>query len=329
MLVIGATFLAVPNAAAADPVRYAVSVESPGPIAVGTVTIRAVVSGGVSPAAAQPKYAAYHIRTLGPWTEEERSMMDRVSGGIFETTLAAGLLPNDAYRLEVRVWGDVPPYDPKDPATFARAVTDVAVDNPPPVPEGVQAASPSPALRIGWTPVDTADRSDFLGYRVLHRAGPCVAETSAYQVLGQVEDTLFTRRLDAGRYCIRVAAVRSSAVSGEILSPLSAPARVALSPSAAAPLLGDLVTGTGEVPEPPPAPKLPEPDREFSDARFAEDLPYDGVVTTQVAVPARVRQAAAVDPGPDPRQGPVLVAAGLILATASFLILRFLRVPGS
>jgi hypothetical protein len=142
-----------------------------------------------------------------------------------------------------------------------------------------------------------------------------------------VEETIFLQDLEAGRYCVRVAAVRSSAVSGEILSPLSSPARVVLSREATAPILEELVTASGEAPQPPPAPELPDPNREFSDARFAEDLPYDGVVTTQAAAPARVREASDVDPGPDPRQGPMLVAVGLILFTASFLVRRFLRVP--
>jgi hypothetical protein len=310
-----------------DSVRYSVAVGSPGPVAVDTVAVRAVVSGGVSQDSAQPRYAAYHVRTLGQWTENERYAMDQVADGVFESSLPTALLPNDRYRLEVRVWGDVPPYDPKDPSTFARAVIDVAVNNPPPAPAGLQAASPSPGLRVGWQAVDTADRADFLGYRVLGRQGRCGSNPSGYEAVGQVKETLFSGRLEPARYCIRVAAVRTSPVSGEILSTPSTPARVVLAPDASAPILEELITASGAPPQPPPPPELPDPNRLFSDARFAGDLPYHEVVTTQAVLPARVRETSNVGPGPDPRQGPMLVALGLILATGSFLVRRFLNVP--
>ena len=369
-----AALVVLPATAEADPTGYAVAITSPKPTVTGTVTVRAIVSGGVSqpnpqpsptpkggiptpkggipspkggiapprtgvsqpyaqPKAAaentQPKYGAYHVRTVGSWTEGDRILMRRVGEGVFEATLATDSLPNDLYRLEVRVWGDVPPYNPKDPNTFARAVTDVAVDNPPAAPTGLQAASPSPALRVGWNPIDTAGRADFVGYRVFQQSGPCTEDPSAYTVLGQVEDTLFTRKQEPGRYCMRVAAVRRSVVGGEIVSPVSMPVRVVLA-RAAAPALAALVTAANGPPVPPPAPELPEPTRIFSDARFAENLPYHGVVTTSVAVPDRAQQApvGAAGPGPDPRQAPVLVSLGLILLSASFLIRRFLAAPG-
>lgn len=360
VLVVGATLLAIPTTAGAIPpnpdpptksgavppkadpvpkpsaspprpgpesVRYSVAVVSPGPVAEGTVAIRAVVSGGVSQDGAQPKHGAYHVGTLGQWTEDERFAMDQVEGGVFESSLATALLANDRYRLEVRVWGDVPPYDPKDASTFARAVTDVAVNNPPPAPAGLQAASPSTGLRVGWQAIDTADRADFLGYRVLQRQGRCSSDPSGYGTVGQVEETLFSGQLEPARYCIRVTAVRASPVSGEILSALSDPARVLLARDASAPILEELITASGGAPQPPPPPELPDPNRAFTDARFAGDLPYDGAVITQAVLPARVREASDVAPGPDPRQGPILMALGLILATGSFLVRRFLNVP--
>jgi hypothetical protein len=308
-------------------VRYSVAVESPEAVAVGTVDIRAVVSGGVSQDGAQPKYGAYHVRTLGQWTEDERFPLDQVADGVFESSLATVLLPNDRYRLEVRVWGDVPPYDPKDASTFARAVTGLSVNNPPPAPAGVQAASPSPGLRLGWQAIDTADRSDFLGYRVLQRQGRCTSDPSGYGTVGQVGETLFSGRLEPARYCVRVAAVRASPVSGEILSSLSSPVRVVLARDASVPILEELITAAGQPPEPPPPPELPEPSSLYSDARFAGDLPYDGMVTTTAVLPARVREASDVDPGPDPRQGPILVALGLMMVAGSFLVRRFLNVP--
>jgi hypothetical protein len=378
MLAAGAALLLLlPATATADPVGYSVAITSPKPTVAGTVTVRALVSGGVSqpqpqpqpkggiptPKAGipspksgippprdvsqpyaqskapgsdpntQPKYGAYHIRTIGSWADGERVNMTRVGTGAFEAPLVTDSLPNDRYRLEVRVWGDVPPYNPRDPNTFARSIIEVAVDNAPPAPAGLQAVSPSSALRVGWNGIDTADRSDFAGYRVFQWNGACTEDTSGYTVLAQVEGALFTQRQEPGRYCLRVAAVRRSEISGELVSAFSSPVRVVLARPAAPRVLAGLVTASGGRPIPPPPPELPEPTRVFSDARFAQDLPYDGgVVTTRVAVPARVRPAPAAVTGtavPDPQQGPALVATGLIMLCGSFLIRRFLAAPRS
>jgi hypothetical protein len=246
--------------------------------------------------------------------------MTRVGDSVFEATWDTTVWQNAAYVVEVRVWGDVPPYDPSDARTFARATTDVAVDNRPPTPQGVQGLSPASVVRFGWGEVATADRSDFDGYRILARRGTeCPPEASAYRVLATIEQLLYVNeRVAPARYCFRVASVRFSAVSGQVLSPLSAPVRILVERGAG----GGIGVTTGELPAPPPPPVPAEGTVEVSDGAFGEDLPYDPRTVTEVVEGEEGFESR--EAGVDPRRTPTLIAIGLVLGVAALLIRRFL-----
>jgi hypothetical protein len=205
---------------------------------------------------------------------------------------------------------------------------DVAVDNPPPTPHNVQALSPATSLRLGWEGVPTSDRSDFLGYRVLLRRGhPCPADIVAYQAVAEVDTIIHVdEKLAPGEYCLRVAAVRESAVTEAVLSPPSAPVRVEVARGN-----DRLVQGGGIVFEstedapPPPAPELGEGDAIISDGAFIEDLPYGPRSVTQAARGASPEEGVAREAGVDPQRTPLLMAGALILFTLAGLLRRFLN----
>jgi hypothetical protein len=314
-----------PAFAQSPPASYTVTIESPGSVALGSVALRVRVSDGVREA----EFAAYHLRTAGGWSEAQSLKLPRVGEDLFEQGIDTTTLPNDAYRIEVRVWGDVPPYDPADPRTYSRSIVDVAVDNPPPAPEGVQALTPATSLRVGWQAVETADRVDFLGYRVYLRKGKnCPAELAAYREVGQVDGLIFVdEKLAAGEYCVRVASARESAVSETILSAPSKAVQVAIS-RGNDPIVrgGGIVFEATDSAEPPPPPALGEGEAIISDGEFVEDLPYGSQTITQEARgPNASDQAISREAGVDPRRTPTLIATGMILATLAGLLRRFLR----
>lgn len=303
---------------------YTVTIESPGSVALGTIPLRVRVSGGVDEA----EGAAYHLRTAGAWAEAQSVRIPRIAENLFEDSLGTSSMPNDAYRIEVRVWSEVPPYDPTDQKTYARAILDVAVDNPPPTPQGLKALTPATSLRVGWKTVETSDRSDFLGYRVFLRKGrTCPADLAAYHEVAQVEGLLYAdEKVKPGDYCLRVAAVRESAVTEAVLSAPSAPAKIEIA-KGNDPMVqgGSIVFETTEAAVPPPPPPLGDADPVFSDGEFLEDLPYGPQTVTQAARGPSFEEGSDLEAGVDPRRTPTLIASGLILATLAGLLRRFLR----
>jgi hypothetical protein len=303
---------------------YTVTVESPGSVALGDVTLRVSVSGGVREA----EDAAYHLRTAGAWSETQSVRLPKIGENLFQDGISTSSLPNDQYHIEVRVWSDVPPYDPADTRTYSRAVVDVAVDNPPPAPLDVQVLTPATSLRIGWETVDTSDRSDFLGYRVFLRKGrTCPADLAAYREVAQLTELIYAdEKLPTGDYCVRVAAARESAVTDVVLSAPTAPVKVSIA-MGNDPIVkgGGIVFETTEEAVPPPAPALGEGETVTSDGEFVEDLPYGSETVTQAAGGGPSEEAVAREAGVDPRRTPTLIAVGLVLATFAGQLRRFLR----
>jgi hypothetical protein len=260
---------------------------------------------------------------------------------LFQDSISTETLPNETYKLEVRVWSDVPPYDPNDSRTFSRAVLDVSVDNPPPAVGALEVLSPATALRVGWPSVPTSDREDFLGYRVyVAKTRSCPADLAAYGQVAETEDLVYEDpSLGPGDYCVRVAAARESAVSQAVLSPPSSPVRVSISKgaSSAAVEQGGPVFGKGSgksgggggvelVPEadPPPVPKLGDGDPVIADGEFIEDLPYGPQTVTQAPKGQASGEEVSFEAGVDPKRTPTLIAGALILACLAGLIQRFL-----
>jgi hypothetical protein len=315
--------LAAPAFAQEPPVNYAVTIESPSSPALGQVSVRARVSGGVS----EPEGVAYHLRTAGAWAQAQSLRLTRVAEGVFEDGIDTTLLENDAYRLEVRAWSDVPPYEPGDPQTYSRATWDFAVDNPPPTPQGVEALTPATSLRVGWRAVETSTRDDFAGYRVhVHRGSTCPSDVSAYRTFMQAEGLLFTQeKVTPGDYCVRVSAARSSALTDVVLSPPSPPVKISIARGNDPVVEGDgIVIETTEEVTPPPPPPLGAADPVISDGEFVEDLPYGSQTVTQEAEDPGSSEAVSLEAGVDPKRTPTLIAGGLILAMIAGLIRRFL-----
>ncbi|MGH2692247.1 MAG: hypothetical protein ACRDHM_07055 [Actinomycetota bacterium] len=318
-------------------VSYSVTVESPGAVAVGDVALRVRVSGGVREA----ESAAFHLRTTGGWSEAQSVRLTRVSENVFEDNIDTAALPNDAYRIEVRVWTDVPPYNPNDPRTFTRSIVDMAIDNAPQTPQDLLAQTPATALRVGWDSVDDSDRSDFLGYRVfVFKARSCPPELAVYRQVAELDELTYAdESLGAGDYCVRVASARKSVVTDELLSPPSPPVKVSIDRASKTVLEGGggIVFGGGgsggggsimfertEKAEPPPVPALGEGDPVISDGEFVEDLPYGPKTVTQAPDGSVSGEEVSLEAGVDPRRTPTLIAGGLILATIAGLLRRFL-----
>jgi hypothetical protein len=307
--------LAVPAGAG---VGYEVDIEAPAGAVGGTVVVLARAAGGVGEA----EHAAYHVRPQGPWVEGESVALDRAGEGRFESRTSpwdTAALPNGRYRVEVRIWGDVPPYDPAQPRTFARGVATVAVDNPPPSPAGLVSSSGSPSVRLGWDEVLTADRGDFLGYRVFRKRGSSCSGTVAYTAVADVVDPFYASGdTPEGAYCYRVAAVRSSPVSGVILSPWSTAVRLEVVAFGAVAGVPGFVTGPGDA-VPPPPPVLGEGDLEVSDGGYREDLPYGSRTVTEAL---EQRPGTGEEAGPDPGHHPFFIGGGLVLAGGGVILLR-------
>ena len=311
---------------AAAGVGYSVQVHEPGTVARGAVAVRAHAAGGVGDA----EYAAYHV---GPaWSEGAKVAMDKVGEGMFRAVQRpwnTTALPNGTHRLEVRIWGDVPPYDPADANTFARRVLHVSVDNAPPTPGRLAGGANGRTVRLGWSPVATSDRSDFAGYRVLRKRGPSCAGTGGYVTVAETSAAAFSAPGTApGVYCFRLAALRSSDLSGVIASAPSAPFRLVVSSPAGGagtvPADPGFVTGSGNGAKPPPPPALRGGRLEVSDGAYGDRLPYRPRTVTQGVDVDDGTPLAAREAGPDPRQAPTLIATGLIMAVAALLVRRFL-----
>jgi hypothetical protein len=324
LAIAGLGLVAVASAAWAG-VGYSVIVDSPRGIARGAVAVRAHVTGGVGDA----QYAAYQAAG-GAWETMQPS-----GSGRFESAAPwdTDAIPNGDYDVEVRVWGDVPPYQPDEQRTYARQVVTISVDNAPPGPTGLHAAAGRSGIRLSWSAVPTADRGDFQGYQVLSKAGASCGGSSAYRQAGQLSATSFSLTgLSPGTYCFRVVALRSSTVSGTVAS---APSAVASA------VVGEGSRGHGRVPDafdgsggssggekasPPDAPALGEGDLQVSDGEYDPSLPYGPqTITQQVdgrAVPGF--PVAEEEPGVGPRRAVSFVAAGLILAVGALLLRRFL-----
>ena len=316
-----AVFAAAPVAVAG--VGYSTIVDSPRGVARGTVTVQAHVTGGVGDA----EYAAYRVG--GNWIS-----MEKVSEGSFASSSRPWTtdgLPNGDYPLEVRVWGDVPPYEPNDPKTYASQVVTVSVDNAPPAPGSVSARPSAGGVEVSWGAVATSGRGDFRGYRVLAGRGRSCADAT-YREVAETSAAAFAHTgVSYGAWCYRVMALRASTVSGEIASVPSAAASVVLrAPRVPTTQIPDGFGGIGangsRAADPPPAPVLGEGRLDVSDGRFDQDLPYGPRTVTQEVegeAPAALTELSD-EPGVGPRQGLTLVAAGLVLATFALLLRRFL-----
>ena len=314
-------FAAAPAMAQEHSASSEITIESPAGLASGVVPVRIRVSGGFRDA----EQAAFQLRQGTEWNDQQRTDMTPLGDGVFEGSFDSSGIENGSYRLEVRAWGEVPPYDPSEGSTFARAIVDVAVDNAPPVPGTLQGVSPAPGIRIGWGPVPTSDRGDFAGYRVFGvKAATCPADASAYQPLADVSDPLYVDdAASPGRYCLRVASVRASAVTGSILSSHSGTIAIRVVRGAGSGI-GSTTTGA---PAPPPPPRLGDGELEISDGAFGEDLPYGPETITREVEGERAEGSSAPEAGADPRRTPTLVAFGLVLGVGSLLIRRFLANP--
>ncbi|MDQ4004933.1 MAG: hypothetical protein M3135_01360 [Actinomycetota bacterium] len=314
--------LAAPAQAEEPSASSEITIESPAGLASGVVPVRIRVSGGFRDA----EQAAFHIRQGGAWNDGQRTDMTLVDEGVFEASWDSTELQNGSYRLEVRAWGEVPPYDPSDPSTFAGESVELAVDNAPPPPGPLQGVSPAAGIRIGWAAIPTSDRGDFDGYRIyVARGDPCPTDASAYQHVADVADPLYADdAADPGRYCLRVASARASAVTGSILSPQSGTIAIRVVRGA-----GGIGSTSTEAPAPPPPPQLGEGELDVSDGAFGEDLPYGPqTISERVGEGRAADGSAAPEAGADPRRTPTLIAAGLVLGVAALLIRRFLANPG-
>jgi hypothetical protein len=309
------------------------------------VAIRASITGGVGDA----EQAAYHVRTGGGWSSSASAYLPQTGERRFGTDWDSSGLSNGDYELEIRVWGDVPAYDADDPATFASAVVPMRIDNPPPAPAHVRVTGSAGTLRVAWNAVSSSDRDDFLGYRVWVRDGSgCPGDLASYEEAASTEQTSFgTAGVEPGAYCVRVTAVRRSAVTGEIASVLSAPATIRFGEDGRASIAGGGkggstgVAGTGgggsgysvgstSAEAPPPPPPLYGGDVNVEDGEFGEKLPYDKRTVTQLAEDAAAAELAADggELGHDPRTAPLAIAAGLLMAVAALHLRRYLRPRG-
>lgn len=305
---------------AAAGVGYSVIVDSPRGVARGSVAVTAHVTGGVG----DVEHASYQISGGSPVQMEKTG-----SGKFGGVTLATQGLANGDYELEVRVWGDVPPYDPSDQGTYARQSVIVSVDNAPPAPSGVAADASGSTVRVTWGAIPTSDRGDFAGYRVLGRSGTSCSGSSGYQEIAELSAARFTAAgLAPGAYCYRVAALRSSPVSGTIASGLSTPVRATIGSTGGGGGVPNDFGKLGEVAsaDPPRPPALGDGSLEVSDGRFTEDLPYGPKTITQQAESEAIDglTSSVDEPGVGPKQAVSFVAAGLILSVAALLLRRFL-----
>lgn len=321
-LVLGAALVLTLSVPAAAAVGYTVTVEAPGSVAQGSVTVRARVSGGVGDA----MYAAYHVRPGGGWQEGRKVLMERVEEGVFEARSRpwnTAALPNGTYQLEVRVWGDVPPYRSGESGTFAQQVVSVDVTNPPPAPSGLRGPSGLSSANLVWNAVRTASRADFAGYRVLRKQGSSCAGTSGYRVAGTTAETGFrTTEVRPGIHCFRVVALRTGP-AGVVASPPSEPVRIRVvrGGGTVAGALG-LLVGSSRGAVPPAPPPLRGGELIVSDGEYEERLPYG---SHEVTLGPGSEAAAQREPGlGGTRQTATAIAGGLILAVAALLIRRFL-----
>jgi len=306
--------LGVPGAVAGT--GYDVTIVAPGAVAKGGIQVRATVSGtGIG----DMKEGAFHVRFPGgSWSQGSSALLSRTGEASFASTQVWDTtgMTNGTYEIEVRIWGDLPPYRPDDRATFSWTTAEVRVDNAPPAPGAPSVTTSAGGAWLQWAGVPSAERSDFLGYRVWALAqSPCPSALAPYRDMGRVRETaLALADLAPGYWCFQVTAERESAVTGLIASaPSGAAGATVPAPSggpggstggggpagsgggpggkggssSAAP--GGWVTGAAEVADPPPPPSLGSRESPASAppgadlGTYDEDLPYGQVTVTELA----------------------------------------------
>lgn len=322
-------------------VGYATRISSPQmqpegwAVARGTVSVEASVGeGGVGDA----KYAAFHARLPGTsWSQDLAVAMAPVAEGRFASTQPwdTALLENGDYRLEVRIWGDVPPYDANEERTYSREVFDVKVDNAPPRPGRPSVSTTPGSLVVTWPAAATSERTDFAGYSVWRqkRRSGCARSLTLYKHLADVVEThLALETKTRARYCFRVVARRISTVTGTVASSpsraVAVVARVAAPGTGGAPGARRGATGKPRKLPPPRAPALSGGSRlAISDGTYGDRLPYSSrrvLRRIRAAQELEVQASSGREPGADPRRTPASIAAGLILAMGALLVRRLL-----
>lgn len=236
-----------PLAQSAWAVLYRVAITQPTTSGVsGSVPVHASAKGF----ATTPTNAAYQVRPPGSgWLESAKVAMRRVGSGEFEASFASGGYLNGTYTLYVRAWGgEVLPYDPNDPATYAGSSKTLHISNAPSVPGGVSAIGGQDAASVTWSASSDTSRADFAGYRVYRTVaagGACPAFDGSYELRHTTDATAYHEEgLPAGTYCYRVTATRTSPTSGTVASGASDAATALVSGA-----LGD-----GGDPSPSPSP---------------------------------------------------------------------------
>jgi len=313
-------------------VGYSVHIEAPAPdpaggtvVARGDLGVQVRVEGGVGDATS----AAFRLNEAdGGWIDQERVDLAAVAPGRFASAepWSTRHLPNDTYELEVRVWGDVPAYDPRNRGTYAVARMPLVVENPPPAPRPA-ATTGVRSVRVWWRDVPSAARSDFVGYRVWQAGGGCPDDAGRYRMVGETRGTSWASyAVPPGRACYRVTAVRSSVVRGTIDSAMSGPLAVDVPATAAA----AAISGGRTVVAPRTATvEAPAAGRPGDDGGYDEHLPY-GVAQPEPGEASEVAAApTATSAGPLPQGGPASAAAGLLLLAGGFHIRRFLARGGA
>lgn len=302
---------------------------SPAPDALGDRVIRgravieAWLEGGVSGAS----FGAFHVRGAGVWSQGDAVGLHEVDKERFlsEPWPSAGL-PNGAYELEVRVWDEVPAYDPADPATFSARVFRVVIDNAPPAPEKVLGVASVRAARLSWTPVAEAERGDFEGYRVWAAPGvACPEALEDYELLAEFAGTSFASAgLEPGRTCFRVTAARFSATTGSIDSVLSAPLRLLIPATAAQAARGAGGARVAGAPEPARL-ASEDPTPPTREGTFRKRLPYAPGAPVEEPPALLARRDVTDEPGPIGASTARVLAGGSILLLSGIQLRLFLR----
>jgi hypothetical protein len=324
--ILGGALVLVAAAPALGGVGYSVIIESPAPVegaptvVRGEVGVQARAEGGIGDATS----AAYQARPAGqPWVEKESLSLEPLPGGRFAASepWSTHVLANGEHDLEVRVWGEVPSYDPDRPGTFARSVLRVVVDNPP-LPPRVKATTSVRAVRLRWKDVPTAEREDFLGYRVrTARAKACPSGAEPYTLSAEIVGSDWSDLGAApGHVCYRVSSVRSSDVTGTIESTMSGPIHVLIRAGVKASVLSTGVTSPPRVASASDAQGPPK------QGTYDDTLPFASGGTLAEEAEGGSKAAARRIPGPG-RDTAARAAVGLLLLAGALHLRRFLRAP--
>ena len=330
--VAGAIALALSSLPAWAGVGYEVVIEAPAELegrslVRGAVAVQARAEDGLGDAS----FGAFHVRAEEtPWMEAERVDMKQLEAGRFlgAARWNSARVSNGEYLLEVRIWGEVPAYDPENPNTFARSVILLLVDNPPEAP-AVRAKTGGGSLRLTWRRARSSERDDFYGYRVWVAPGrECPRDPERYSLAGESTTTSWgATGLRPGRYCYRVTSTRTSPVTGIVDSPFSAPLSLRI------PALGSgapvLDAPRASAPSAQAAqPKVRSRKRE---GKFAETLPYaEPQIVAPAAEPPGIATVAAEEARrTSSEEAAHRAAAGLLLLALAIHLRRLLRAPSS